>query len=108
MKICWFDGKALPLQDVLPDSLCPCYYEDKPLRQLTKRYLTARICSDAELIHCCIAAGFEIWADKVSYLFNSIHEFKNYKNQAFYEHNKWVPDLYDYSVNVNFDMYCQA
>jgi len=108
MYIYWFDGRALPLRDVLPELLPSCYYKGKPLRQLAKHLLTARICSDAERMHCRIAAGFEIWAEEASYLVDSIHEFDDYENQVFFEHHKWVPDLPDYSVNVNYDMYCQA
>src|ERR1700690_1495952 len=92
MPIYWFDGRALSSRDVLPHQ--PPYQEN-PTRQLAKRLLVARIRTDSERMHFCIAAGFEKWAIEASYFVDSVLEL------ARFEHDWSIADHHTPSMELN-------
>ena len=72
MPIYWFDGRELPLGDVL---LHQPPYQENLTRQLAKRLMFRRIILDAERMHNRVAADLETWAIEASYFVDSVLEF---------------------------------
>src|ERR1700675_3996466 len=89
MPIYWFDGRELPLGDVL---LHQPPYQENLTRQLAKRLMFRRIILDAERMHNRVAADLETWAIEASYFVDSVLEF-------FYLEAGWTftdtPKFYD-------------